>query len=85
MTKECLVTLNNELVTVVLFDGKYVQLPAINKDVAKVNVCYENGKYFIVENESKIKNTAHTQKKKGSQKNISVKTDAVFKAETDGE
>lgn len=65
MVKECLVVLNNEAVTVVRYDGKDIQIPAINKDVKKVSVNYENGKYFVVNDETVAINTNKSKKKDG--------------------
>lgn len=65
MVKECLVVLNNEAVTVVRYDGKDIQFPAINKDVKKVSVNYENGKYSIVNDKVKAVNTDKPKKKNG--------------------
>lgn len=65
MVKECLVVLNNEAVTVVRYDGKDIQFPAINKDVKKVSVNYENGKYSIVNDKTKAVNTDKPKKKNG--------------------
>jgi hypothetical protein len=49
MTKECKVTLNNEAVTVVQFDGIEVQFPSIRKNDKTVFVKYEDGNYSIVD------------------------------------
>lgn len=68
MVKECLVVLNNEAVTVVRYDGKDIQFPAINKDVKKVSVNYENGKYSIVNDKDKVINTDKPKKKNGIMK-----------------
>ena len=48
MVKQCRVLLHNDLVTVVRFGEKNVQLPSIGKGVDEVYVAYENGKYFVV-------------------------------------
>lgn len=49
MVKQCNVVLNNDLVTVVRFGEKNVQLPAIGKDAKAIHVAYENGRYFVVD------------------------------------
>lgn len=65
MVKECSVVLNNEAVTVVRYDGKDIQFPAINKDVKKVSINYDNGKYSIVNDEITAVNTDKPKKKNG--------------------
>ena len=49
MVKECLVTLNNEAVTVVKFDNIDIQFPSIHKNEKTVFVKFEDGKYSIVD------------------------------------
>lgn len=49
MVKECLVTINNEAITVVRYGDTDIQFPSIHKDVNTVFVSYEGGKYFIVD------------------------------------
>ena len=49
MVKHCKITNNNSASTVVMFDGKAVQMPSIGKDAKEVWVAYENGKYFVVD------------------------------------
>lgn len=63
MVKECLVTLNNEAVTVVRFDDKNIQFPSINKDAKKVFVSYENGKFAIVDENYKAESVEKPKKK----------------------
>lgn len=49
MVKECNVLINNEEVTVVMFNNTEVQFPSIKKECKSVFVSFENGKYSIVE------------------------------------
>ena len=49
MIKECPVIINNDAVTVVKFGDTDIQFPSIAKDIKKVNVKYDNGKYSIVD------------------------------------
>jgi len=48
MTKECKVLMRNELVMVVDFDGKEIQMPSDHTDKDTVFVKYENDKFLIV-------------------------------------
>lgn len=48
MVVKCPVLLNNAAVTVILFNGKEVQIPAIKRQADSVNVKFENGKYTVV-------------------------------------
>jgi len=48
MVKKCKVILNNAAVSVVLFDGKEVQIPSIKSNKSAVFVEFDNGKYRIV-------------------------------------
>lgn len=82
MVKECLVVLNNEAVTVVRYDGKDIQFPAINKDVKKVSVNYENGKYSIVNDKVRAVNTDKPKKKNGIVKKTTFE-EAVENTEKD--
>lgn len=49
MVKECRVVLSNDLVTVVLYDDVYVQLPSINKNSQTVYVDNQWGLYSVVD------------------------------------
>ncbi len=49
MVKECLVVLNNDVVTVVKFDDVDIQFPSIQKEAQTLFVNYESGKYSIVD------------------------------------
>lgn len=55
MIKECPVIINNDAVSVVRFDGIDVQFPSVGKNVNKVNVKFENGRYSIVKDVEKNK------------------------------
>lgn len=50
MIKECRVVLNNDLVTVVLYDDVYVQLPSIHRNSQTVYVDNQWGFYSVVDN-----------------------------------
>lgn len=54
MIKECPVIMNNEAVSVVSFDGIDIQFPCLGKNIKKVNVKFEDGKYSIVKDEIKV-------------------------------
>lgn len=75
MVKECLVVLNNDLVTVARFDDKDIQFPSVRKDVKKVFVNYENGRYSIVDENFKSESApkAKTTKRKSAAKKTTVK------------
>ena len=49
MVRECNVLLNNDVVTVVDFDGVHIQFPSVKKNVKTVNVEYRNGNYKITD------------------------------------
>ena len=49
MIKECPILLNNEVVTVVRYDKKDIQFPAIKKDAKTVFVKDDGGRYTIVD------------------------------------
>ena len=68
MIKECLVTLNNEVITVVKYDNKYIQFPSIQKDVKKIFVDYTNGKYTIVKEKCKTDDVYKARKKNNIKK-----------------
>ena len=55
MTKECKVLMRNELVMVVDFDGKEIQMPSDHKDTNIVFVKYENDRFSIVDKLEKEK------------------------------
>lgn len=81
MIKECLVTLNNELVTVVLFDDKHIQFPAINREATMLKVCFDDGKYFIVDDDTKIEEPAFKEKKKSGNKKTTIEIEKDLEVE----
>ena len=48
MVKNCRVILNNELVTVLDFDGKQIQVPSIKRKANYVSVLFKDNKYRVV-------------------------------------
>ena len=73
MVTKCQVLSNNELVTVVLFNGEQVQLPAIHRKADTVNVKLENGRYTIVGDDylkepTIVEDTTNKPRKKGAKK-----------------
>lgn len=62
MIKECTVTINNEIVTVVDYEGISIQFPAIKKDVKTVYVKNTNGKYKIVDKDEYENSLRETEK-----------------------
>jgi len=61
MIKNCSVIINNEAVTVVVFDGKEVQLPSIKREARKVLVKFENGIYEVVDSaDGKVQASVNT-------------------------
>ena len=71
MIKECNVILQNELLTVVMYDNKKVQLPTNTKTLGQrtVFVKFENGTYSIVEQGDFEKEKAIKNKLKKSSEN----------------
>lgn len=68
MIRECKIILNNNLVTVVDFDGVEIQFPSINNDnVEKIYVKQMNNKYFVVDKKEYLK---YLQLKKTKKTNI---------------
>lgn len=66
MVKECIVKLNNEVVTVVAYGDIDVQLPAIHREAKTLFVNCENGKYTVVDKDYKPK--CATAEKKSTKK-----------------
>lgn len=62
MVKECIVKLNNEVVTVVAYGDVNVQLPAIHREAKTIFVDCENGKYTVVDKDYKPKGAAVEKK-----------------------
>lgn len=76
MIIKCKVELNNDLVTVINYDGNLVQIPSIqNKDAKFVNVWLNDGHYKVVPDDfvepSKVVQTEETVK---SEKKTKKKT-----------
>ncbi len=58
MIKNCEVLVNNDYITVINYDGRYVQIPSINKKAKYVNVIFRDGRYTIVDDKyTEIKST----------------------------
>jgi hypothetical protein len=51
MVKKCIVKLNNDAVTVVVYNGIDIQLPSIHKEAKFVNVIFKDGKYIVVDDD----------------------------------
>ena len=51
MIKDCNVLINNDVVTVVRFNNVDVQLPSIHRSAKTVRVCYNNGNYYVVDDD----------------------------------
>lgn len=62
MVKECIVKLNNDVVTVIAYGDVDVQLPAIHREAKTLFVNYEDGKYTIVDNDYKPKGVSVEKK-----------------------
>lgn len=67
MVKECIVKLNNEVVTVVAYGDVDVQLPAIHKEAKTLFVNCEDGKYTVVDKDYQP-NGAAVKKKRSKKK-----------------
>lgn len=48
MVKKCRVLLNNDLVTVIDFNGKKVQLPSIKANKEEINILFDSGRFSVV-------------------------------------
>ena len=53
MIKECPVIINNDSVTVAVYDDIKIQFPSIHRDAKTVFISYENDRYKIVDNPAK--------------------------------
>lgn len=82
MIKECIVTLNNDAVTVVKYGDVDVQLPAIHREAKSIFVNYENGKYFVVDKDYKSKCAPATETK-GAKKKTTIDEIAKEVEDTD--
>ena len=84
MIKNCRVTLNNECVTVVDFEGIDVQLPAIGRKADQIKVEYKDGKYTVLPDnyteavqevkEVEVEETESKPKKKRNKKTVQILT-----------
>jgi hypothetical protein len=52
MIKECLITLTNDIVTVVKYGDTFVQFPAVHPKGNTLFVKYENDKYVIIDSKT---------------------------------
>jgi hypothetical protein len=75
MITKCLVTLNNDAVTVVKYGDDYIQFPAIGKDETYVFVKETDGRFEIVDEPREVEETPienkeikETTKKKSKKK-----------------
>lgn len=68
MIKECIVKLNNEVVTVVAYGDIDVQLPAIHREAKTLFVNCEDGKYTVVDKDYKPKSATVSEKKSTKKK-----------------
>lgn len=62
MVKECIVKLNNDVVTVIAYGDVDVQLPAIHREAKTLFVNYEDGKYTVVDRDYKPKGVSVEKK-----------------------
>lgn len=77
MITKCLVTLNNEAVTVVEYGDDYIQFPAIGKDATYVFVEETDGKFKIVDEPKEVEETPiEIKKEKETTKKKSTKKSA---------
>lgn len=80
MVKECIVKINNDVVTVVAYGDIDVQFPAIHKDAKTLFVDCENGRYTIVDNDYKPNSATvenKSTKKKTTNKEIAKKLEVT--------
>ena len=68
MIRECIVKLNNEVVTVAKYGDIDVQLPAIHRNAKTIFVNYENGRYSVVDKDYKPKSATVSEKKSTKKK-----------------
>lgn len=76
LAKECKVILRNQLVMVVLYGDKKIQMPTDNTDKQTVYVKKENGKYFLVDKLEEIKSNRNYNKKKEKEIEINSEENA---------
>lgn len=80
MVKECIVKINNDVVTVVTYGDIDVQFPSIHKDAKTLFVDYENGRYTIVDKDYKPNDATvekKSTKKKTTNKEIAKKSEVM--------
>ena len=77
MTKKCIVTLDNDYVTVVKYGDTYIQFPAMGIKSEYVWVKYENGKYTIVDEETAKKESERTEIKKTTKSKTKIKKSEI--------
>lgn len=73
MIKECKILKANEYMTLVKYGDVDVQLPSVHTKEQTVIVSYENGKYFVVDNEYKKTARQAQPKSKKTTNKITVK------------
>lgn len=76
LAKECKVILRNQLVMVVLYGDKKIQMPTDNTNKQTVYVKKENGKYFLVDKLEEIKSNRNYNKKKEKEIEINSEENA---------
>lgn len=80
MVKECIVKINNDVVTVVTYGDIDVQFPSIHKDAKTLFIDYENGRYTIVDKDYKPNDATvekKSTKKKTTNKEIAKKSEVM--------
>lgn len=80
MVKECIVKINNDVVTVVTYGDIDVQFPSIHKDAKTLFVDCENGRYTIVDKDYKPNDATvekKSTKKKTTNKEIAKKLEVM--------
>lgn len=84
MVKECLVILNNEVVTVARYGNTDIQFPSIHRDAKTVFVNCEDGKYFIVDKNYKSKSAEKSNRRKSTEKKTTIEENVKdIQVETD--
>lgn len=75
MVKECPVIMNNDLVTVVRYDGIDIQLPSVGKDAKSVLIIkHSNGSYQIVDSAEPVDADGDGEQSESEQLNTTVKS-----------
>lgn len=84
MVKECLVILNNEVVTVARYGNTDIQFPSIHRDAKTVFVNCEDGKYSIVDKNYKSKSAEKSNRRKSTEKKTTIEENVKdIQVETD--